>query len=407
MRPLQNCADQCFPLQAASPAPHHELKLTAPQEFKFHSTARSRATDYVPKEKLEEEELKNIKPFKALPLNPKILESAGDLGVPKVPKRALTVPEEFNFATTTRTRTESTAVDETSETKPVHKPKPRAAGSLTEPKTPMLQTKVRSALRPAAMADPTPDRKFKANPMPDYNSLAQQHTVEVKHRELTEPQPFHLRGEELHQRYRQEFEAAQAAEAVEAKKRSQFHAHGIPAAVYTGPQTTTKTTESRPITVAKEFHLESVKRHQEAQTKFAQMTDAQKAEELRRRQFHAQGLPVTTYEPELVAARETPLTTVPDPVHFHTDDRASAWNEMGARRKEKEAQLQAELQAKQLAEAAQNEEENKRVRGQTAFKATAVRKYKPASVNLDTKPLTQPFSPALQTKLRSQQKAQL
>jgi hypothetical protein len=51
---------------------------------------------------LEESMMKSIKPFKAQPLSRDVLESKGDLGVPRVPARDVTVPVEFKFETDKR-----------------------------------------------------------------------------------------------------------------------------------------------------------------------------------------------------------------------------------------------------------------------------------------------------------------
>lgn len=41
--------------------------------------------------------MKSVKPFRARPIDSRVLESVGDLGLPKVPKSAPTEPKEFNF----------------------------------------------------------------------------------------------------------------------------------------------------------------------------------------------------------------------------------------------------------------------------------------------------------------------
>lgn len=35
----------------------------------------------------------NLPPFRALPVNPKVMQSCGEMGVPRVPKRALTMAQ--------------------------------------------------------------------------------------------------------------------------------------------------------------------------------------------------------------------------------------------------------------------------------------------------------------------------
>lgn len=76
--------------------------LTQPKPFSFHTDERIRGPRVKSSSELEEEELQKCQPFKARPLDRRILESAGDLGVPRVPKASLTEPQEFRFQTDSR-----------------------------------------------------------------------------------------------------------------------------------------------------------------------------------------------------------------------------------------------------------------------------------------------------------------
>lgn len=65
--------------------------LTSPKPFNL-SKSRDRPKLQSTEEK-EEEFIKQIKPFKARQVDPRVLCSSGDFGVPKVAKRPLTIPE--------------------------------------------------------------------------------------------------------------------------------------------------------------------------------------------------------------------------------------------------------------------------------------------------------------------------
>ncbi|KAI8551584.1 hypothetical protein RHMOL_Rhmol06G0197500 [Rhododendron molle] len=79
--------------------PHH---LTAPKSPLLQTSLRARPPRIKTSEELEKEVLENVPKFKARPLNKKIFESKGDLGMFCNTKRHITVPQEFHFATDER-----------------------------------------------------------------------------------------------------------------------------------------------------------------------------------------------------------------------------------------------------------------------------------------------------------------
>jgi len=98
--------------------------------------------------------------FRARPVNKRVLESSGDMGVPKVPKVALTAPVEPHFHIEERlaTRPKPVAEEQKEEfharplnEKILQQPTFIAQPSnhaLTQPKTPNLRTRRRAAERP-------------------------------------------------------------------------------------------------------------------------------------------------------------------------------------------------------------------------------------------------------------------
>ncbi|VFQ88015.1 unnamed protein product [Cuscuta campestris] len=76
--------------------------LKAPKSPILQTLMRARPPKIKTSEELEIEELEKVPKFKARPLNKKIFESKGDVGVFCNTKRQVTVPEEFHFATDER-----------------------------------------------------------------------------------------------------------------------------------------------------------------------------------------------------------------------------------------------------------------------------------------------------------------
>ncbi|OVA00365.1 TPX2 [Macleaya cordata] len=77
-------------------------KLTEPRTPRLETLLRARPPKVKSSQELEQEELEKIPKFKARPLNKKIFESKGDLGIFCNPKRHVTKPQEFHFATDER-----------------------------------------------------------------------------------------------------------------------------------------------------------------------------------------------------------------------------------------------------------------------------------------------------------------
>ena len=175
-----------------------------------------------------------------------VLESAGDLGVPRVPKKELTEPASFELATDRRSESirQREARDlQVEEAKPF-KARPFTAsnatghsmmehslapGKVTIPESPMLCTKQRSTARPA-VAPVEETFHFKARPMPISEPFqAKQH--ESKPQTQASFKVFQLATEErgkLHEeqlKHRLMEEAAKEEEARHFKARPLIEGH--------------------------------------------------------------------------------------------------------------------------------------------------------------------------------------
>ncbi|GFZ05643.1 targeting protein for XKLP2 [Actinidia rufa] len=96
-----------------SAAQNHQWKfhLTVAKSPTLQTSLRARPLRIKSTEELEKEVLENIPKFKARPLNKKIFESKGDLGIFCNTKRHITVPQEFHFATDERIPPPAPVVD--------------------------------------------------------------------------------------------------------------------------------------------------------------------------------------------------------------------------------------------------------------------------------------------------------
>ncbi|KAK1288462.1 Protein TPX2 [Acorus calamus] len=86
-------------------------KLVEPKSPRLETTLRARPPTVKSSAELELEELEKMPKFKARPLNKKIFESKGDLGIFCNKKRQLTTPKEFHFATNERIPSSNTFAD--------------------------------------------------------------------------------------------------------------------------------------------------------------------------------------------------------------------------------------------------------------------------------------------------------
>ena len=91
--------------QPTSPLPMGAApKLTCSKSMQLFTEVRAitRTSSVKSTAQIEEEEMSSMPKFKALPLNKKVLESHGDMGVPRVQRPPSTKPTEFNLSTSMR-----------------------------------------------------------------------------------------------------------------------------------------------------------------------------------------------------------------------------------------------------------------------------------------------------------------
>ncbi|KAM6548906.1 hypothetical protein CsatB_020582 [Cannabis sativa] len=198
--------------------------LTEPKTPLLQTSLRARPTKVKSSWEIEQEELEKLPKFKAKPLNKKIFESKGELGMFCNVKKHITVPQEFHFATHERIPPPSTVADLFDKLslnmEPRHNPLPKN----TTPNPFHLHTEERGAEKEKKFIMEVVHKQWeeerarvpKANPYPyttDYPVIP----PKPEPKNCTKPNPFQLeslvRHEEEMQREREERERKEREEA--------------------------------------------------------------------------------------------------------------------------------------------------------------------------------------------------
>ena len=301
------------PLEMTTP------KLTESQSMAFLTELRSTRPSVKSAEQIEEELMASIPKFKALPLNRKVLESVGDMGVPRVQRPAPTETHEFNLSSTNIVRVEddddnlSTASEPTPSFKARRFNKTMVSGptglaqitprKMTRPRSPNFATSARAAAR-ATLPEPEeefPDFKARAIPAAIYSPRG---VKPAEDRPITSPRPFNLVGEarrtvagEARSKQAQE----QARREVEAR---QFKARPMPVSDAWKPSCEANVTEAAPFNLSTETRrLADQERREQARA------DADAAAQ-RDREFHARPAKVVSAAPFVPRKSTKPLTEI-------------------------------------------------------------------------------------------------
>jgi len=310
---------------------------------------------------LMEEAKKNS--FKAKPVDRRVFESTGELGVPRV---AVKAPTEFKQFTL---RTES-----------------RAASAAA------------AAAAAAAASSAAPASAFKARPMPDFQQqeLAREvpSTPSFKPTVAVSPRFSTKRAASAPPRR----QLPHHADVEKAKEREREEAYAK--------------ASSRPtITNPAPFALRSVSRHHDSLAQFGNLVKSIEAQ-LKEGQFKAQPLPKTTFEapPQTPKASADRPPLIPSEVHLASEARAAQRAAFDAK-----ARLQIESSAakKMAAKSEAEEQENRELatlRRKSSAEGGFIFKAQPVQYDRDLyptkhvapKPPTMPKSPMLLTKQRAQ-----
>ncbi len=371
------------------------------------------------KEALEMEEINNH-PFKAKPVDKRVIESFGDVGVRKVMVKAVTQFDLFDLRSDQRSAARKASFSQLEndlaqsfQFKALPMPTFHSDGSptrvcgvkpakVTIPQSPKLSGGRRASSAPAHKQ------------LPHHSVIKQQKMAaleEYKKRltrvvgggvQITQPKEFHLQSSErglmhkvqFEERIRREIEEEEAARDIKAAPMPSF-----------ANQFVVKPCEKE-LTDFHEFKLRSEYRHSQAEQKF---NDELRLEEERLKQeFRALPLPKSTFAPGFVLEIEEHSLVVPQEILLESEQRA-------LRRKDfdEKAALTRKLhdQAREIEQKLVDDKENRdiqKLRRMTVedggFKFTA----KPVvtedlfpNKTPKSMPLTEPKSPFLRTKLRA------
>ncbi|PIN15194.1 hypothetical protein CDL12_12171 [Handroanthus impetiginosus] len=259
----------------------HQWKphLTAPKSPVLQTSLRARPPRIKSSEELEKEELENIPQFKARPLNRKIFESKGDMGIFCNLKKQVTIPQEFHFAIDKRI------------------PPPTAVVDLFD--------------KLSISSEPRQEKLLPRNTMPNPFNLHTEERGAEKVKRMTE---------ELMQKQLEE-------ERVRIPK-----AHPYP--YTTDYPVIPPKPEPKPCTKPEPFQLESLLRHEEEIQREMEEKRKMEMDEAQKRIFKAQ--PILKEDPIPLPEKERkPLTDVQE-FNLHVDHRAVDRAEFDKKIKEKE-----------------------------------------------------------------------
>nr|GEX30817.1 protein TPX2 [Tanacetum cinerariifolium] len=214
--------------EALPPIHQWKPRLTTPKTPPLQTLLRARPPTMKSTEELEKEELEKAPKFKARPLNKKIFESKGELGLFCNKKRQVTIPQEFHFAIDERIPPPTASVtdlfDKLSLCSDSHNPKPIPRNTAPNPFH--LHTEERGAEKEKRFVmeiihkqiEDEQARIPKATPYPyttDYPVVP----PKPEPKQCTKPQPFQLESLTRHEEVQREMEERRRLEQEEAKKR--------------------------------------------------------------------------------------------------------------------------------------------------------------------------------------------
>lgn len=421
MRQMEAATPEHWKRVAKPRSPVRQMTLTKPQEPMLSTAMRSHNR---PSLIDDAEKSRPNTQFKALPLNRKILDSSGDLGVMRVVKRPLTQPQSPKLRVAqlasrkptpaeTREREEREAAQKRIfKAMPVNGALPPqspassrhyvAPRPMTVAQSPLLHTKARSVTHSAppgstpskrsvgAGARPTNEKAFKARPMPDYSSLARVGVAHSHHtpRQLTIPEPFALATDErsyMDEERKREQEERERKEEVE---RRQFKARPMPnATVPFRPHLELKITDPEP------FALNSEILHDQAQHELEERLEREKQERIAKSQFKAR--PVPQSKGMLIRPSSRPLTDISE-FRLNSENRSHAREQFETRKHQQEEVSRMNEERRSALEAERQKQEIKRLRQQLVHKAVPVPQshtHAPAPVRASCQPLTEPKTP--------------
>ncbi|XP_076937041.1 protein TPX2-like [Bidens hawaiensis] len=313
--------------------------LTTPKTPPLQTLLRARPPKIKSTQELEKEELEKAPKFKARPLNKKIFESKGDLGLFCNKKRQVTIPEEFHFA-------------------------------IDERIPPPTATNVADLFDKLSLCSDSHTQK----PIP----------------RITAPNPFHLHTEERGAEKEKRFVMELIHKQIEQERARIPKATPYP--YTTDYPVVPPKPEPKQITKPEPFQLESVARHEEEVQREMEERRRLEEEEARMRKFKAQPILKEDSVPKKV---RIPLTEVQE-FDLHVEHRAVDRAEFDKKIKEKEIMYKRYRDEAESAKMMEEEKALKQLRRTLVPHARPVPNFnKPFLPRKSSKGVTRPKSPRL------------
>ncbi|KAG6419495.1 hypothetical protein SASPL_121717 [Salvia splendens] len=322
--------------------------LTTPKSPALQTSLRAHPPKIKSSEELEKEELENISHFKARPLNRKIFESKGEMGMFCNMKKQVTIPQEFNFAIDKRIPPPTSVVD-----------------------------------------------------LFDKLSICSESQREKPLTRNTTPNPFHLhteeRGAEKERRIAAEFMQKQ----LEEERARIPRAHPYP--YTTDFPVIPPRPEAKPCTKPEPFELESLVRHEQEMQREMEERMRMEMEEAERRRFKAH--PILKEDPIPLPEKERkPLTEVQG-FNLHLVNRAVERAEFDKKIKETEMVYKRYREETEAARMMEEEKALKQLRRTMVPHARPVPKFNhPFLPQKSNKGTTKPKSPKLRVDYRKEKR---
>ncbi|XP_014752761.1 protein TPX2 isoform X3 [Brachypodium distachyon] len=323
------------------------LKMTEAKPPQLETALRARPSRVKSSQELELEELEKAPKFKARPLNKKILESKGDIGVFAHPKPQATEPKEFHFCTDDR-------------------------------------------LGPPPAVMDLFDKLSLYSESTSYNDKKDVPRVTI-------PNPFNLHTDERGHEKERQLEAQLMQKKLEEEKARKFKANPYP--YTTDYPVVPPKPDPKPCTRPEGFQLESLVRHELEQQRFMEERERMEREEAQRRLVKAQ--PILKEDPIPLPEKERkPLTEVQQ-FQLHVDERAVQRSEFDTMLKEKEITYKRLREENEFAQKIEEEKALKQLRRTLVPQARPLPKFdRPFRPQRSMKQVTRPKSPQLQVNER-------
>ncbi|KAG0235716.1 Protein tpx2 [Mortierella sp. GBA43] len=373
--------------------------------------------------------------YKANKVNRRIFESSGDLGVPKVTKRPLTVPKSPNLSkrapTPVRTSTPLGSIssnqhqqhhrqqqqqkqqERNSAVKKTHVVTQHGLVSCAESARRLSAEKMkREEHQDVANADVDDQLQQEPEHVVEYEVPIRAETPEdqdtneplERARSMTPRHRETLHGPSMQRSRSQPPRHPDALRgSFMQRSRSQTPRHAD--ALHGPPQRRARSQTPKPsLTVPIPFKFETDIRGERYQEQFRQRLE--KWKEMEKESHHFKAHPRPVYPEKEEPKKSTKPLTQAQTIHLWTDDRARRREEFERERRMKEQLVQEMIAEKAREDELRQQQETRELRKQLVAHPVPIRHYQPIHIHRSTRPLTVPHSPNIGDKRKKQMMAE-